>query len=275
MSFEIQDTLIIINSANRADKVITHKLFPKNTIDWKIVVPADQYKEYSKNYWPRVEAVDDEVPPYLPSQRQWCVEQFQNNYKYIWFMDDDLTFFVRTIELKLEKAGVPDIAYMIHEMRNQLNKFSMVGISTRLGNNRVTENYADTTRVTRCYAFSTEAFKDVGATFAPFEPFVAEDFHMTLCFLNKGYNNRVIYNYAQEDVGSNATGGCSVYRTPEIQAKTSHWMAENHPEVRVKVKKAKAWKGFGDTRVDMVVQWKKAYKPKKSNKSRWLIGQKG
>jgi hypothetical protein len=197
-------------------------------------------------------------------------------YKYIWLMDDDLTFFRRkTKKIKgetkfvLRKCKEKHITKMMYAMHKHLQEVPIVGISTRLGNNRVTDDYDEINRVTRCYAINTKVFKEVGAVFNPFEPFVAEDFHVALCFLNKGHKTRILHTYAQEDIGSNADGGCSEYRTAEVQKKTSFWMAENHPEVTVRGKFSKgSWglqklKDGRNYRVDVIVGWRKAYKPKK------------
>ncbi len=280
MEYKIKDTLIVINSSNRADKICTHKLFPKGIIDWVVAIPKDQWDSYVEAIEPEhTVAIPSDVPQFLSSQRQWVMEHYGKAYKYIWLMDDDLTFLRRVVKedeetvveygkkiirpkkkYLLKKCKKKHINKMMHYVRHNLKQCAMVGVSTRLGNNRVTDDYETTNRVTRCYAISTKAFKDVGATFAPFEPFLAQDFHITLCFLNKGYDNKILYIYAQEDVGSNADGGCSAYRNQELQAKVSKWFAENHPEVTTKEKSSKNWKGYEGARVDMVVQWKKAYK---------------
>jgi len=267
----MKDIIIVINSSNRVDKLRTFNKFPKGMIDWVVAIPKEQNKQY-RSVLPKHKLllIPKDVPQFLPSQRQYCTEYHFDKYKYIFFMDDDLTFFKRNKKLKLKKASTKDIEKMFELVRHTLNDFPMVGISTRLGNNCITEDFTDTARVTRCYAFSLDVFKKVGAVFNPFEPFVAEDFHINLCFLNKGYNNRVIFKYAQEDIGSNAKGGCSLYRTPKVQEKTAYWMAAHHPEVSVKVKKSGNWDGFDDTRVDMIVHWKKAYKPRTKVKNTFL-----
>jgi len=279
---KIKDTAIFINSSNRADKIKTHLLFPENIVDWYYIIPQDQLAAYEQveGLEDHILTIPEHVPQYLSSQRQHVMETYGDQYKYICLMDDDLTFLRRVVKESkettieygkevvktkkkygLKKCKTKHIKTMFLALREHLNAMPMVAISTRLGNNRVTADYEETDRVTRCYAMSTEAFRKVGATFAPFEPFLAQDFHMTLCWLNKGYNNRILYTYAQEDVGSNAEGGCSSYRNQEVQKKVSFWFAENHPEVTVKAKSSKNWKGYDGARVDMTVQWKKAYKP--------------
>ena len=276
MTYEIEDTLIVINSSNRVDTICTHKLFPKDIINWVVAVPHDQYEMYEGKFGrEHTYPIPPDVPQYLSSQRQHVMKYFGQAYKYVWLMDDDLTFLKREIKIEVKKHGTKTkefkkpvlkkckekhIKKMFLEVREHLKKIPVVAISTRLGNNRVLEDYDETNRVTRCYAMSTKAFKEVGATFAPFEPFLAQDFHMALCFLNAGHNNRILYTYAQSDFGSNADGGCSTYRNPEIQRRVFKWMEANHNEVSCKEKKSKCWKGYDAKRLDMNVSWKKAYK---------------
>ena len=59
--------------------------------------------------------------------------------------------------------------------------------------------------------------------------------------------------------GSNKDGGCSTYRTYEIQAAAAEKMARLWPDfVKVVEKKVKGW-GPMSIRKDIRVQWKKAY----------------
>ena len=54
-------------------------------------------------------------------------------------------------------------------------------------------------------------------------------------------------------------GGCSTYRTMELQGAAAEKLAaKHHPFVKVVIKKTKtAWGGA--ERKDVIVQWKKAY----------------
>jgi len=276
-----RDVLIVINSSNRAGKIRTNSMFPARA-NYVIAIPEEQYGDYSSIHGDSRLIPVPKQYKYLPSQRQYVMEwAHTKGIKFIWFMDDDLTFFTRKdlASTKLTKCDEDDIATMICCMQRELKNYPLVGISTRLGNNFVTE-YSDTIgRVTRCYALNVEVFKQVGAVFNPIEPFVAEDFHITLCFLNAGHPNAIIYAFAQEDVGSNAPGGCSFYRTAEVQKTTMEWMAANHPEVTVKLKQNKTgWNLPGSTdniRVDCIVQWKKAYKPRRIGGLNKLFAKKG
>ena len=271
------NTHIFINSAHRQDNVRTVEDFPADWSDFaQIVVPYKEAKEYERNYGDIIPvlAVPKQVPCFLSSQRQWVMEYaIEEGIDAVWFMDDDLKFQWRDDGLKLHNCGESHMWDMYEEVNKHLNSdISIVGISTRLGNNRVEYNYDDICRVTRCYAISVADFQEVGATMAPFEPFLMQDFHINLSFLEKGFKNRVLYNYAQGDAGSNADGGVSVYRTQDLMKKVANWLAKNHPGcVTVKEKKTKgSWAGFDKdkdgfiVRTDVLVHWKKAYKKGKN-----------
>ena len=267
---------IFINSAGRAGNVKTVLQFPDS---WKMItricVPKSQYRAYKKaEDWP-VLAIDDDVPDFLPAQRQWVMENAEC--KYVWLMDDDLTFMWRNDKMRLKKSGRKNMQRMMEAVLTNLKEVPIVGISTRNGNNHVTDDSTDITRVTRCYAIRRKIFNKLGVSFTPtpFDDFVAEDFHVNLMFLKHGHRNRVLYNFAQGDSGSNADGGCSEYRDEKVQRKTSLWMEEHHPGiVRAVMKKTKSsWKGFAKDdegyvhRLDMVIAWKKAFKMKRNKDS--------
>jgi hypothetical protein len=89
-----------------------------------------------------------------------------------------------------------------------------------------------------------------------------EDHYVTLSLLSLGYSNCMITNAAWDQKGvSNADGGCSSYRSLELQEKTSNKLKDKFPEfVTVVKKKTKTgWNNIGE-RVDVRIRWQKAYK---------------
>jgi hypothetical protein len=258
---------IYINSSKRPDNVRTLRQLPPS---WKritqIVTPIEQAKAYAPLGWP-VLPVPDEVPRYLSSQRQWVMENADCDY--VFFMDDDLDFSYRLPGVtNLKKSGPKEMGDMLAEVMVTMKTFPLVGISTRFGNNHILTDHDDINRVTRCYCVDKKTFSKVGCTFAPYEPFAMQDFHVALCFLEKGYPDRILYTYAQGDPGSNTPGGCSDYRTYETHQKAARYLVAHHPEsVQLRAKKTEGgWDGFKSVggevfRTDVVVSWKKAYKP--------------
>lgn len=269
-----KELIIFINSSKRSDNVRTVRQFPSS---WKrftrIVTPFDQAPLYRALGWPVI-PIPKGVPQFLSSQRQWVMENADCDY--VFMMDDDLDFCYRLPGgTSLRKSGDEQMEAMLVDVQATMVDFPLVGISTRLGNNRVTQDHDDINRVTRCYCIDRNVFQTVGCTFAPYEPFAMQDFHINLCFLEKGYPNRILYKYAQGDPGSNTPGGVSSYRTFEVHQRAAKYLMTHHPGVvRLQVKATKAgWTGFkkmGDEtlRTDVVVSWKKAYTPRKHGVSK-------
>ena len=88
-----------------------------------------------------------------------------------------------------------------------------------------------------------------------------EDYFMTLGLFAKGMPNAVIVDWTWDQRGgSGAKGGCSTYRTPELQEHASKQLAFYYPDfVKVVEKETKTgWEGM-KKRYDVRVQWRKAY----------------
>jgi hypothetical protein len=138
--------------------------------------------------------------------------------------------------------------------------FVHVGISSRNGNNRIEADYVDVARMNNAYAYDREAVLACGARFDRLK--VMEDFDITLTLLEKGYPNRVTYEYAWGQRRSGDEGGCSLYRNDEMQREAALELARLHPGlVKIVEKESKeAWGGFeSSTRTDVNIQWKKAF----------------
>ena len=269
---------IYINSSHRAETVKSTIQMPDSWKEFTVIaVPHDQVKAYEKhNDWP-ILGIPEDVPQFLPHQRQWIMENTE--YKYVWMMDDDLKFRCRRTEgdVRLTNCKRKDLRMLLRTLEDTLHseRIPIVGVSTVFGNNRIETSYTECCRVTRCYCVNKRIFDKVGASFAVFEGFVMEDFHVILCFLENGYIDRCIYTFAQEDAGSNAKGGCSEYRTSKVQERSAFTLAELHPKsVTIQRKTTKgSWSGFEKDRTgkvmrtDVNIQWKKAYVPKRDKKS--------
>lgn len=260
-------------SSGRPNSVITHKKFPKDIIDWVVATPVEQAPAYREVFGDKVLPIAEGTPCFVGPHRQWVMEHFGNTaeYKYVWMMDDDLVYLKRTPELKLVKCKKKHMEDMFSLMREHMEDVHVAGVSSRLGNNRVIENYQEVGRMMNSYMFNVDTYIKEGINFAPYPDIIGEDFHVTLEYLNKGYPNRIDFTYAQTDASKNSEGGCSAFRTNDTQRKAAFWMAEHHPEVTVKTKSSGNWKidgkGASNKRVDMTIQWKKGYKPKKVRKS--------
>lgn len=175
------------------------------------------------------------------------------------FMDDDLNFAVRRTDepTKFRPPGPGDLQEMFRHIDAALKEFPMVGIGAREGGNRVTEPVSFNSRIMRVLAFRRSYLKELGLTFSPMV--VMEDFHINLQILRSGADTCILNRWVSNQAGgSDAPGGCSVYRSDAVQAEAAHMLAARHPGfVKVVQKQTKtAW--GGKTRTDVIVQWKKA-----------------
>jgi hypothetical protein len=85
-----------------------------------------------------------------------------------------------------------------------------------------------------------------------------EDFDVTLQLLRKGHRNAVLNQWAQDQGTSNAPGGCSTYRTPEVQAAGAYGLQKLHPDFVTVVDKETKQAWGGGVRKDVRIAWKKA-----------------
>lgn len=202
-----------------------------------------------------------ELPPIVKGigcLRDFIVRELSHE-EPVLMLDDDLTFFVRRNDdpTKFRNGTVDEFLAMLRQIEVNLKKFPLVGIASREGGNRVTDKYIYDTRILRLLAYDPKVLikHDIRFSDTP----VMEDFHVALSLLERGYHNLVLNHYCHNQAGSGLEGGCSTYRTPEVQAAAAHKLAKLHPGfVKVVTKETKgAW--GGGTRTDVHIQWKKAY----------------
>ena len=254
---------IYIPTRGRLIKQKTLKNIPKNIIPYtKLVVGKEEADSHIKLYGK--DRVMISPLKGISKIRQWIME---NSYsKYSLFLDDDMNFNIRKNK-KLIKCNENEINDMFLLLHNWLKKdFIHVGISARQHNFCEKNDFAETTRMNNAYAYNVEKFLKSKIRFDRLQ--VMEDFDVTLSLLELGYNNRVTYKYAWGQGASGAKGGCSIYRTKEIQSNAAYELKKLHPNfVKIKIKNSKSiWNGINNNqRIDVNISWKKAYSEKKGN----------
>lgn len=194
----------------------------------------------------------------ISATRQYIMEKIPDTR--IVMMDDDLTFSKRRTDdpTKFNKPSQSDIHDMLHRLNDALGKYAHVGIAMREGANRDADEFLVCTRMARVIGYHAPTFHYVGVDFR--NSTVMDDFEATMCLITHGYPNVVINSYVQNQLGSGTEGGAALYRTLEVHAEAAHTLAARYPQyVRTRVKKTKvAW--GGETRTDVLVQWKTAYR---------------
>lgn len=173
-------------------------------------------------------------------------------------MDDDLEFFVRRNDdrTKFRTGEKHEFLEMLELMEAELSSYPLIGIASREGGNYATSAYLYNTRILRVMAYNPQIIMREDLRFGDMP--VMEDFHIALGLLTAGYENLVLNNYCHNQSGSGKTGGCSEYRTLELQKEAALKLKEMYPDYVTVVEKTTKAAWGGGTRTDVRIQWKKA-----------------
>lgn len=272
------ETLICVPSSGRQYRQITLSHLRKfRLLDrTAIFVPEKQRQRYELELGDKqkIVGVPDEVVG-IGATRAWILNMYAREAKVdrILMIDDDMDFCYRPVVSEPKLLTVETQERML-DMLGRLDRwmdegFVHVGVSARQGNQNkyYDENmvyglheYRDATRMMNMYQYDVKTLRGLPIKWGRLP--VMEDFDLTLQLLRLGKPNRVLYEYCWNQRDSGATGGCSAYRTAEMQAGAAHKLAEMHPGfVKVVVKKSKdtstSWKDMKE-RTDAVVYWRKA-----------------
>lgn len=195
----------------------------------------------------------------IAATRQWILDNSDD--PYVLMLDDDLSSWSwRGLDgdrVVYRKASEHERRTGFKDVERLLRRYTHGAIGHRLFANArapVTLN----TRQLRALAYNRDAMKKAGVKF---RLTVMEDFDVQLQLLKKGHESFQYNSLTQEQRGSNEAGGCSVYRTPKVQAAAARQLAKLHPDCVTVVERelTKGWgEGFGTSRIDVRVNWRTA-----------------
>lgn len=199
----------------------------------------------------------------IGDKRQWIITDYHNVKLHgpsIVMVDDDIRIAVRRQDdkTKFRQAGEEDVSDMLNALWRALEDYAHVTVCPREGGNRHINGDVENTRAMRVLGYDVEVLRKEHVDFQRCD--VQCDFDTTLQLLRAGYKNLMLANWVQDDAGgSNAPGGCSIYRDLNYNAEIARKLAGLHKGyVKTVLKTTKgAW--GGGTRTDVQIQWKKAY----------------
>lgn len=244
---------IYIPSSKRGRKQTTFDNLPASIkVKTAIVIPKGEGPQYAG--YPFIEIEQRGIGP----TRQWCVENVDVDDKVV-MLDDDLVFATRRDDepTKFRPSSPQEIEALFNDVFIGLDDFAHVGVGTREGGNYKTDPSYQVGRMLRILAYDTKILKQHGIRFDRLD--VMEDFDVTLRLLRKGYANHIINWIVHNQNGSNLAGGCSQYRTKDLQAHAAHQLARHHGHFVAVVEKETKSAWGGGIRTDVRVQWRKAY----------------
>lgn len=230
-----------------------------------VVVQQEEYEEDA--YWRDIKNVYSGISvAVLPGRietiaptRQWILENVGSSRTLV-MLDDDLTFYKRRDDEPEKLRDITNdelkVAFGQLEIQLTLEGYAHAGFAAREGANRNTARYLENTRIMRVLGYRRDILLQEKLRFDEME--VMEDFHVALSLLERGYPNVILNDYAHNQAGSGKAGGCSTFRTPEMQARNAHLLAKLHPHAQAVQRVTKGSFGGGE-RTDVRIQWKKAY----------------
>lgn len=251
---------LYIPTINRLNDQKTWNALPK---EWKknnktfLVCPEKERKHHEEKG--RNVLVHPAKCTHIGRVRQWIVDNAKT--KFILMSDDDHQFYSRKNPdaYNLKYANEMEMIHMLSTMESMLvvEKFHHIGMDARQGNNRhFPHDFLINTRVNNFHGFNRETLIKHKIRFDELP--LMEDFHVTLSMLELGYANKLLTKYCWGQKGSNQPGGCSGYRTDELQTKSARLLKELHPAFVTVITKKAQWKDMSE-RTDVRIQWKKAF----------------
>jgi len=259
--------IIAIPTIGRSGRQVTIGSLDKYWLDrtW-LVCPANEVAQFKRSVTSKVNIMGlDRKRNGIHKTRQAILDGLSKFDNDILMLDDDMDFCARPdmsstklITCKEEHAGL--VGKMLRRVEKLLKTYAAVGISARQGNNHINEPLREIARMNNAYAIDCKTVKAAGIRFDVLP--VMEDFDFTLNLFKHGLKNAVIYDYCWNQRGSGAVGGCSTYRTAELQHKCAIKLQKLHGSecVHVVQKNSKSgWKGL-ETRTDVRIDWRKYWK---------------
>lgn len=250
---------IVVPSAGRAGKLKCLDFLRTLEAPLSIAVPEREAEAYERAY-PTLAILP--VPSSvqgISGTRQWVTDRCE--VPYLLQVSDDVKFFRRNQEtLKLTFATAEDMQALERRILELVTQYGHAGVSMRTKNVWWPEPvYICSKRMCDVYAHDVELLRATGVRWDRLP--VMEDMDVTVSLIRMGYPHAVIYEWCWDQPGSNMEGGCSTYRTPELQMEGALRLEHyHHPFVRARRKKANNWEGFGGERWDVTVQWQRALK---------------
>jgi len=248
---------IVIPTLGRSTRQITYENMPKK---WKNQTTLVVQHHENGDYDPYLRLVLPKHIKDIASTRHYLVHQHPFDSQYICMLDDDLVFSARREDdpTKFRNMQPDDWDNMFYHMEKALKSYAHVGVSHREGANRCTDEFIYTSRQMRVLAFDKNVLRQHNLGYGRIP--VMEDFDMTLRLLRLGYPNCILNSWVHNQGGSDVSGGCSTFRTPEMQEEAAKKLAAFHPGFVKVVKKKTKTSWNGEERTDVTVYWKRAFK---------------
>jgi len=187
---------------------------------------------------------------------------YSKNYEKILMIDDDITFKKRINNYTLKRVNQTKEMFtkMIYTLfRNCSNNIPLIGIDEDSFNGFNQFQYDYNVGIIQVYCIHLPTLKEANIGFSDYNLQVMEDYYFTLKLLTLGYKNMCFNIYTRHNK-TQSPGGCSEYRTIEIDKKSAKILKKIFPNfITVKYKQSGNW---DIKRIVVNAKWKKAFNKK-------------
>jgi hypothetical protein len=180
-------------------------------------------------------------------------------------IDDQCRFKKRTSDMKYATMESADYKELFSIVDASLQKYGMVGVSDRGGNNRILEATKEVARMYSVLAVNQKTWRENNIRFDGMyqknkEIKLYEDFYAILKMLTSGLPNLLIANYVFE-TPHGKPGGNSTFRTTATQKNCLMALQSEFPEfVKVEWKENASWTtGEEKGRWEARISWQSAF----------------
>ena len=203
---------------------------------------------------------------------------FNSNAKNVIFIDDNIRFqssirpkdsvlkgsVFEMIEKNYSKEQILQMQMDIFSwIFDRLKFYAMAGLSFRPANRGNIRGDKVNSRLFGIWGINVEKYLSQDVRFMDWR--LKEDFAVAISLIKNGYDTVCNYDYAfEKSSGSNSQGGCSNYRTIELNNEIAFRLKDTFPDcVSIKSKKSrKSWSGefFEKESMDVIIHWSKIRK---------------
>jgi len=257
---------IYIMSRGRAGKVNTLKWIPES---WRervhIVVGQEELQDYAEYYDPACIIEASKHVTNYSQKFQWIMDGLPDkNVKYevnpkCLIMDDDLVFSQRDSLRRLISIKTADsMPEMFEQIESMLDEYALVGVHPRQMGQNAKVPFVVNGRIICMQGINRAKVGHVKVDQFP----ILADVVLNCTLLSRGQPNAILTTYFQDHGPCQAPGGCSVYRTPDMQRGAVEYLAERFPgyvKVVERVTKDKWLANEKGVRYDYTCQWKALY----------------
>lgn len=245
---------LLIMTRGRVGKQRTLQSIPSRWIDKTLLVAP--MEELHQHRHPTI-GVPEWVDNYS-KKFQYIIDGRAVDTNKVVILDDDLIFSKRVGDKLLKVQDKEELNDMFDYMEELLDATALVGVHPRQMGHHAPLPHKENGKVI-CIQGVNRQLCDPMPRVDQF-PILA-DVILNCSLLSRGIGNKLITTFVQDWGSCQAPGGCSLYRTPEMQKEAVEYVANRFaPFAKAVHRKAKQENWLGeDGRVDLRIQWKRMY----------------